>query len=84
MYLLDDGRDVEKKKFMHSLGVGNVVYVRCAGHSPCRLGLVRGWRMRILSRYPPPFPPSLPCRHPRCTIAVPSAPAAGASAPRER
>ena len=30
VYLLDDGRDVEKKKFIHSLGVENAVYVRCA------------------------------------------------------
>ncbi|KAI7842235.1 hypothetical protein COHA_004148 [Chlorella ohadii] len=27
VYLLDDGRDVEKKKFIHSLGVENAVYV---------------------------------------------------------
>ena len=38
VYLLDDGRDVEKKKFMHSLGVSNVVYVRWAG-LPLPVGL---------------------------------------------
>lgn len=31
VYLLDDGRDVEKKKFIHSLGVENAVYVRWVG-----------------------------------------------------
>lgn len=30
VYLLDDGRDIDKKKFMRGLGVTNAVYVRCA------------------------------------------------------
>ena len=30
VYLLDDGRDIEKKKFMHGLGVSNAVYIRHA------------------------------------------------------
>ena len=29
MYLLDDGKDIEKKKWMHSLNLHNVVYIRC-------------------------------------------------------
>jgi hypothetical protein len=28
VYLLDDGRDIEKKKFMRGLGLANAVYVR--------------------------------------------------------
>lgn len=28
VYLLDDGRDIDKKKFMRRLGVSNAVYVR--------------------------------------------------------
>lgn len=29
VYLLDDGKDAEKKKWMHSLNLHNVVYIRC-------------------------------------------------------
>ena len=29
MSLLDDGKDVEKKNWMHSLNLHNVVYIRC-------------------------------------------------------
>lgn len=30
VYLLDDGRDIDKKKFIRGLGVSNAVYVRWA------------------------------------------------------
>lgn len=31
VYLLDDGRDIEKKKFIHGLGLAEAVYIRWVG-----------------------------------------------------
>jgi hypothetical protein len=44
VYLLDDGRDIEKKKFIHGLGLAEAVYIRwgCCGEGRRRGEAVAG------------------------------------------
>lgn len=55
MYLLDDGRDPDKKKYMHSLNMINAVYIR-SGCCPPRGPDSQGPGGRCL-----PWPPCLDC-----------------------
>ena len=94
VYLLDDGRDIEKKKFMHGLGLANAVYVRWAGGCWSGLCLPPLWAVptsplftwlagclpACLHHYGLLEPAGLPAPPP----CAPARPAAAASAPRAR